>query len=387
MNILIKNGHVWQGTGFSVADIQIADQKIVRLGNGLPGEFEKVIDAKGKYVLPGIIDCHVHLSLNGSANSLSDITHATETTAILTAVKNAEKLVRAGITTIRECGGVGRESIILKKEILNGNFIGPRIITCGQAIKTINGHFLGVETCGPQSTRRIARELIRDGADFIKIMATGGLGKVGEKPNVVELDVDEMQAAALEGKKHDMPIVIHCHSKQGILNALAAGATSIEHGTFLDQEAVDQILEHDAYLTPTFSPYELIAQYGPESGLSAHMCDTSKQLAEYKKDSFHLAYDRGVKISFGRDAGAPFVKHEDFVYEMKAMEGAGMSPKDIIISATKTAAKANHIWDITGSIEAGKSADIMILPSDPTIDLSNFCQVETVLAEGNIIRS
>ncbi len=385
MKLLIQNGQVWNGEGFVQTDITVQDEAIACLGSTVSGDFDQVIDAAGKYVLPGIIDSHVHLSLNGTATALTDITKETETSAILTDIRSAEALVRAGVTTVRDCGGVGLETIVMKKAVQAKRYIGPRILACGQAIKTINGHFMGTEICGENEARRVARELIRDGADFIKIMATGGLGKEGEKPNVTELNIDEMAAAAVEGKKHDMPVVVHCHSKEGILNALAAGATSIEHATYLDEETVERMLEKDVFFTPTFSPYALIGKYGPQSTMPKYTYEAAQRIAEYKNTYFHLAYDRGVKLTYGRDSGSPFVHHGDVVFEMKSMSACGVSNRDIIKSATENSAKANHIWDKTGSITVGKSADLIVLEGNPLENIEAYGNLFAVIAQGSRI--
>ena len=386
MKRLIRNGSVWSGKGFAAADILIDGKRISQVGPGLSVEGAEVIDAAGKYVLPGIIDCHVHLSMNGGAHPMADLARSREAEALFVAIQSCDELIKSGVTTVRECGGIGLESVILRKAVEEGKLVGPRIITCGQAIRIIGGHFVGPEVTGPKEARETARRLIRDGAQYIKLMATGGLGKIGEKPGVVELDVDEMRAAAEEGAKHEMAVVAHCHSKEGMLNALEAGATSIEHATFLDEEVIDVMLAKKAFLTPTFSPYVLIDRHGRDHGVSDYMCRMAGEICAYKNRTFHMAPDRGVPISFGRDAGAPFVRHGQYVLEMQSMEACGMSRAAIIASATENAAKALRIWDDAGSLEAGKFADILMVNSDPLADLNAFSGVFSVLKEGAVVR-
>jgi len=217
-------------------------------------------------------------------------------------------------------------------------------------------------------------------------MATGGLGKIGEKPGVVELDVDEMKAAVDEGRKHGMTSAAHCHSKEGMMNAMAAGVNTLEHCTFIDDDVITKMLENDIFMVPTFSPYCQMAEYGAENGVSSYMCQMSRMISDFKNNTFHLAYERGVKIAFGRDAGAPLTKHGEFTIEMIAMEKAGMNKRDVIISATEIAAKALHIWEETGSITEGKLADMIILDGNPLEELTNFKKVNVVFAEGKIIK-
>jgi imidazolonepropionase-like amidohydrolase len=386
MKTQIKNGQVWIDNNWVKTDVLIEDKKIIRVADSINDPEASTIDAAGKFVLPGVIDCHVHLSMNGGSHPMADLGKSREAEALLTAAKSCDELLKAGVTTIRECGGIGLESVILRDAIKAGKMDGPRIITCGKAIKIPGGHFVGAEVTGAQEARHAARTLIRDGAQFIKLMATGGLGKIGEKPGVVELDTDEMEAAIKEGQKHGMSSAAHCHSKEGMLNAMAAGVTTLEHCTFIDDEVIDKMLENDIYMVPTFSPYCQMARYGAENGVSSYMCQMSKDISAYKNKTFRLVYERGVKIAFGRDAGAPLTKHAEYTIEMTDMENAGMSRKDIIISATETAAKAMQIWEETGSITEGKFADIIILEADPLDDLRNYKQISAVFAEGKRIK-
>jgi Imidazolonepropionase and related amidohydrolases len=202
----------------------------------------------------------------------------------------------------------------------------------------------------------------------------------------VELDVDEMRAAIDEGKKHEMIGVAHCHSKQGMLNALEAGAISIEHATFVDKEVVEVMLEKKAYVVPTFSPYVLIDRHGLENGVSAYMCRMAGEICAYKNEHFRQVHESGVPIAFGRDAGAPFVRHGKYVLEMQAMEKCGMSRRAVIQSATENAAKLLGLWDDVGSLDAGKFADMVVLDADPANDLAAFESVAMVFKEGVRVR-
>lgn len=386
MDKIIKNGYIWDGNKFELKDIVINDEIIDDVTNSCAGSFDEVINAKGKYVLPGIIDCHVHLSMNAGSHPMATLSQMTESEAMLEAVISASKIIKSGITTVRDCGSLGFEILSLRDEINKGNRVeGPRIFACGKAIKITGGHFIGRVIDGIEDARKAAREMIGAGADFLKFMGSGGLGKIGEQPGLTELDEDEMAMAIKQGKKHDMASASHAHGKQSMLNALNAGITTLEHCTFMDEEVINKILKKDIFVVPTFSPYLLISEKGIKAGVSEYMVNMAKEVYKEKIPRFNKAYKSGIKVAFGRDAGAPFTKHEDFVVEMKAMESAGMNKKDIIISATENAAKALKLWDKIGSIKKGKYADIILLDDNPLDDLENFKKICKVIKGGNEI--
>lgn len=386
MKILLKNGQAWLNHTWQAADLLVEGDRIAAIETDIAQQADQVIDAAGKYILPGIIDCHVHLSMNGGPHPMADLGKCREAEAVLVAMESAEELVRSGITTARDCGGIDRETVLVRDAIKAGRIQGPRVVACVGAIRIIGGHFYGTEIAGADEARRAARDYIRKGAQYIKLMATAGLGKIGEQPGVAELDVDEMAAAIHEGQKHGMASAAHCHSKEGMMNALAAGVTTLEHCTFLDEEVVDKIIEQDVFMVPTFSPYCQMTRYGKERGVSPYMCQMSREICEYKNKTFPLAYQKGVKIAFGRDAGAPLVRHGEYYIEMLDMEAAGMCRTDIIISATETAAQALQLENETGSLTVGKCADILMLDANPLDDLRNFRKVNTVIAAGRIVR-
>lgn len=385
MRILLKNGQVWLDRTWRSADVLVDEDKIAQIGEHLEATADQVIDAAGKYILPGIIDCHVHLSMNGGPHPMADLGKCREAEATLASIESAQELVRAGITTARDCGGIDRETVIVRDAIKAGRIQGPRVVCCVGAIRIIGGHFYGTEIAGADEARRAAREYVKQGAQYIKLMATAGLGKLGEQPGVAELDVDEMTAAVNVGRKHGMASAAHCHSKEGMMNALDAGVTTLEHCTFLDQEVVDRIVAQDVFVVPTFSPYCQMDRYGAERGVSPYMCKMSHDICQHKEKTFPLAYKSGVKIAFGRDAGAPLVRHGEYYREMLYMEETGMSRTDIIVSATETAAAACQLQDVTGSLAPGKCADILVLDADPLDDLNNFRKVHLVIAAGRMV--
>lgn len=385
MKTLYKNALVWQGSRFLPKDILIEDERILRVEAVIQvPEGTEVVDLAGRYVIPGLVECHAHLCMDGGNTPMTVMHNSNSSQILMECMHSMDKLLHAGITTVRDCGSTGMEVIALRDEVEKGRFVGPRIVSCGMAIKMTGGHFTGKIVDSPYEARKAARELIHGGAQFLKFMGSGGLGREGEEPGVSELEVDEMRAAIEQGEKYAMASAVHCHGKQSILNALEAGATSIEHSSFMDEEVIEKLLEKGAFIVPTFTPYVRIAENGtvPGTWLTPFVIRTAAEVNERKGRQFYNAYKAGVKIAFGRDSGATYTPHEDFLFEMRQMESYGMSRTDILNSATITAAENLRMQDTIGTVAPGKLADLLILNGNPMEDLANLTQTELILKGG-----
>ena len=388
MKKLFKYGMVWQNGSFKQCSILVDDDKIEQVAPDiLQVEDIPVVDLSGKYVLPGLVECHTHLCMNGTAAAAPTLYNSNTSQVLLQCVISMEKLLRAGFTTVRDCGSPGMEVIALRDEVNKGRFKGPRILACGMAIKMTGGHYVGKVVDSPYEARKAVRELISGNVDFLKLMGSGGLGREGVDPNVWELELDEMRAVGEQGAKYGKAVAVHCHSKQGILNALEAGATSIEHCSVMDEEVIEKLLEKDAFVVPTFTPYIRFEQNGvvPGTWVTPYIIGVAAGINKNKREQFIHAYKAGVKIAFGRDAGATNIPQDDFLFEMQQMELHGMSRKDIIQSATITAAHCLMMQDKVGSIEAGKFADLLVLKKNPLDDLSNLKEAACIIKGGEIV--
>lgn len=373
MKTLIKDVNVWKNTRFVKLNVGIEDERISLLSDDAKAfKADVVIDGKGKYLLPGIIDCHAHSTMICGKRHMPDFFASNETDLVLDAAINAERMVRHGITTIRDCGGKYLETLSLRNYINKGKLVGPRILCSGTPIKVIGGHEPGVDITGPYEARAKVREFIHAGVDFIKVMVTGGLGKAGEDPGAVEIEQEELDAIVSEAHKHGKTVACHCHSKEGMERIVKAGADSIEHSTYLDAEIDEKILKAGTYVVPTFLPYMNYALYGEQNGQLMDTVLAARAIVDVKKERFNEAYKKGVNIAFGRDSGGFLMDQGKFVQEMLHMEDAGMSKVDIIRSATENAANLCRISKDTGSIDVGKSADMVLLTEDPLKDLRAF---------------
>lgn len=267
--------------------------------------------ASGYMVLPGLIDCHVHLANDGDPDFLGQIASDSVQRATLRAGRNAETLLQAGITTVRDCGAADSTAIEVAKAIDDGLISGPRVIPAGRVITMTGGHgyFFGREADGVDEVRRATRAEIKAGASFIKAMATGGVLTPGVTPDQTALLQAELEAAAQEAHNSGRRIATHALGTAGIKNALRAGVDSIEHGFYLDDEALTLAVERGTYLVPTLIPVNRIVEGGEEGGIPGWVVEKARSETDYFMESFRAAVNSGMKLAAGTDAGTPFNAH------------------------------------------------------------------------------
>ena len=380
MKILLKGANLWCHEHFEKGDILISEDTIEAVGDSIQlSPSYKEVDCSGQYILPGVFDCHAHSTMSCGPHHMADFFAADENRLTIEAVLNCEKMARCGITTIRDCGGKYMETLAVRDAIAAGKIIGPRMLCSGTPLKVIGGHEPGYDFTGPYQAREATRDFIHKGVDFIKVMVTGGLGKAGEDPDSVEMEYDELAAIVTEAKKKGRKVAGHCHSKKGMEILVAAGADSIEHSTYLDKEIDEKIIKYGVYIVPTFDAYVKFATLGEKYHVHPDTVAAAKGIVEVKRERLFEAYKMGANIAFGRDSGGFMMDQGDFVEEMLRMEEAGMSRVDIIQSATEVSARLCGVEKITGSIENGKAADLIILSKNPLYDLKayreNLCGV------------
>lgn len=387
MKTYFKNGLIWQNDRFVPLDLVIEGERIFYAGPSIPPEEDaQVVDVTGRYLLPGVIDCHAHVTMVGGDHHMAVFFSENECELTLEGAINCKKMVRHGITSARDCGGKYWETMALRDFIQRGAIPGPRLLCSGTPLKVVGGHEPGLDVTGPEEARRAARQLIRDGVDFIKVMITGGLGKVGEDPGVVEMELDEVRAIVQEAHKRGKKVACHCHSRAGMELLLDAGADSIEHATYLDPEINKRIIEQGVFVVPTFTPYEIAAASEIGCGILPDAILNSRTIIGEKRLRLKQAYEQGVQIAFGRDSGGFFMDQGEFADEMLYMQSAGMPAAAVIQSATENAAKCLGVWQNAGSLEPGKYADILFLTENPLNDLSAFRKnLEKVYFGGKIV--
>jgi imidazolonepropionase-like amidohydrolase len=331
------------------------------------------IDGSGKTVMPGLIDCHVHLGMPPVTNALEIITADSELRTAYRAYNQAWKMIQCGVTTVRNAGTKYDADITLRNMINSGELKGPRIIASGRVICITAGHCnpLGIEVDDVTQAITAARNQIKNGADVLKMMATGGLITMGD-PTKTQLSLEQMTAIREEAERFGKTSCAHCIAPQGIIAAIKAGVTSVEHGTYIDEEICDIMLEKDVWLVPT-----LIADYNEwhpdintlHDSASENLRAKAKPVGERHLKGFEIAVKKGVKMAVGTDAGTPFNPPNKYPLELSLYIEHGMSPMDALVCATRNSAQLLGIDNLVGTLEKGKLADLILIDGNPLDDI------------------
>lgn len=344
------------------------------------------LDLAGQTVIPGLINLHIHIMMDAGNNPEAGLAHPVAY-LVLQAARRAQAMLEAGITTARDLGGYEFAEMSLKKAIEEGWLPGSRLLTSGKVLTMTggHGHFFGQEVDGEDEARKYARYNIKMGADCIKMMATGGVMTAGVDPSNTQLSEAELRAGFQEAINAGKLTASHAQGTSGIKNAIRAGVRTLEHGIFLDEEAINLMLEHGTYLSATLAAPKMIVAFGEAAGVPKFMVDKSRRIMERHLKSFSDAFRAGVKIACGSDAGTPFNPHTDLTTEIQMMVEGGMTPLAALTAATRTSAEALRLDDRLGTLESGKLADLVVLEGDPLADLEALRQPLLVFKEGKLV--
>ncbi|MGG1658337.1 amidohydrolase family protein [Brevibacillus sp. NRS-1366] len=387
MKTYIQSVTLYDGRGNKQESINLLfdETGILEIGTAdYSSHADRIIDGRSLTALPGLIDLHVHLTMDGTADSMSKTVADSVGVAAYRALVHAEKQIQAGVVTVRNCGSKYNIDIELRKAISEGIVKGPRIFACGQPITMTGGHchMFGTEVDGVEEVRKAARLKIKEGADFLKLMATGGGLTPGVKAGASQLTEEEMAIACQVANEAGKRTAAHAQGCEGIKNAIRAGVTTIEHGVELDDEAIQLMKEKSTYLVPTLAaPYQIVKN-GTAAGIPEFAVRKNEEAMVPHRASFRKAHQENIKIAAGTDAGTPFNLHGDFATELELMKEEGMSVLEVIHAATYMAAEALGIEDKTGSLEVGKWADVVLIDGDPQTDFSAFRRVMHVFKNG-----
>jgi len=402
---VLKNLNLIDGTGGPVVNnavVVVEGTKIKAVGKEgeveYPADYE-VLDLGGKTVLPGMVEAHVHIGMNGEPAMETIMLKETLPMTTIKASVYAQRDLMAGFTTIRTMGDKGFLDVALKRAIDAGIIDGPRMRVSGQILSITGGHgdialppevtFTGWSAIvdSPDEARKAARYQLKMGADIVKMCATGGVMSEGDEPGSPQLNEDEMRAAIYEAHKVGKKAAAHAQGTKGIKDAVKAGIDSIEHGIFLDDEVVEMMREKGVYLVATLSAPYNIKKYGVEAGIPDYAVRKTEQVIDAHGASFMKAYRAGVKIAVGTDAGTPFNRHGENAQELEMMVQAGVKPMDAILAATKWGADLLGMSNIIGTIEAGKEADIIAVEGNPLENISLLKDVKFVMKAGKIYKN
>jgi len=362
-------------------------------------EYE-VVDLKNKHVMPGFMDMHVHIEHESSPKRYEQRFRNDPADVALQATQYCERTLLAGFTTVRDLGGSG-VNVSLQKAIAKGYVTGPRIYTCEKSLASTGGHAdptNGVRSDlkgdpgpkegvinGAEDAKKAVRQRYKNGADLIKITATGGVLSVAKDGSGPQFTQEEIEAIVQTAKDYGMTTAAHAHGKEGMRRAIMAGITSIEHGTMMDESLMDLMKQKGTYYVPTISAGHFVAEKAKIPGFYPDVI-VPKALAigPQIQQTFANAYKRGVKIAFGTDTGVSY--HGDNAKEFELMVEVGMPPIEAIRSATVTASELLNISDKVGTIEIGKWADIIAVDSDPLEDIKVLQDMKFVMKDGKIYK-
>lgn len=365
-----------------------------------PGTGDTAIDLNNYTVLPGLMDMHTHLSGESNPKKYMERFTLDLDDYAYQSIRFAERTLMAGFTTVRDLGGPVNTS--LRDAIKKGYLVGPRIFSAGKSLATTGGHadptngmkFKLMGDPGPAEgvvngipdARKAVRQRYKNGADLIKITATGGVlsvAKSGENPQFKE---DEIRAIVETAADYDMHVAAHAHGAEGMKRAVRAGVRSIEHGTLMDEETMELMKERGTYYVPTISAGEFVAEKAMVDGYYPEIIrPKAAKIGPQIKNTFKKAHQAGVKIAFGTDSGVSY--HGDNAKEFLYMVEGGMAPMAAIQSATRVAAELLGIEDALGTIEVGKTADIIAVKGDPIKDISALQDVVFVMKDGVVYKN
>jgi imidazolonepropionase-like amidohydrolase len=398
MRTVFSNASIFDGTGSPFADgeVLVEDGRILEVGTGLQGDEE--IDLAGRALLPGFGDCHVHVMYNNL--DIWGLMQKPFSLPFYEAAHSLRATLDAGITSVRDAGGA---DLGVKTAIDQGLIAGPRMLISLTMISQTGGHGDGWLPSGmhydlmqahpgvpeplvdgPEEMRKKARELIRMGADVIKVATSGGVLSPRDDPRHAHFDVEELTMLVTTAAGLDVHVMAHAQAYDGIKNAIRAGIRSIEHGIYLDSEAIEMMQERGTFLVPTLvAPMGVVTAAEAGAGIPEASVRKAKEVIEIHRESFSAAVAAGVRVAMGTDSAV--TPHGENLNELALMAEYGMDPLEVLRASTSVAAECMDVVDDRGTIEAGKRADFVVIDGDP-LDFEDLrSRIAGVYLDGRLV--
>lgn len=388
MTTLFKHAAVADVAAGSVLEdscVLVSDGVIQEVGRAIAAPADcQTVDLTGKTMLPGLFNCHVHMCSEAGTGVRRERSDAAIT---IRALQNLKTLLRSGVTYIRDAGAPRHIDAVIRQAAQAGEILAPQMQTSGRCICMTGGHGWrdGREADGPDECRKAAREQLKTGASWIKVMATGGVMTPGVEPGSPQLTEEELRAAVEEAHKAGAKAFTHAQGMEGIKNALRAGVDSIEHGFFMDDWCFDFMKEHNVFFVPTLAAPYWIKKYGTDAGIPDYMVKKVEKTIDAHQDTFRRAHKAGVKIALGTDAGTPFNKYDMTGFECILMVENGMTPMEAIQCGTINAAELMDVKDTHGSITPGKKANFAVFEKSPLEDIHAILDCSMTVLGGDVV--
>lgn len=368
--------------------IIVEDEYIKEIGNQedlSKDAFKNGVDLEGKTVVPGLFNLHIH-ALSTPIARPSLLNGEDQSKFAIRGSVHLQQYLKSGVTFVRDMNGRKKAETGLREAIRDKIVPGPEYFICGQALTMTGGHGsnTGRECDGPDDCRKAAREQLKRGVDFIKIIATGGVMSPGDNEHETQLNEDEMTAAIEEAHKAGRKTAAHAHGAEGIKNAIRAGIDSIEHGSYLDDEGIELMLKNNTALVPTLSVDYFLFKYGKED-VPKFALEKAKRAKESQVKAFLKAWEAGVMIGVGTDAGTPYNPHYATYRELVSMVELGLNEIDVLKAGTINSAKIAGVDNEQGSLEVGKLANFIILENNPIKNIEVLKDVEKVYFRGDLV--